>query len=459
MQENNVNTIGRDFSLGQLIAFVAGPVFTSLMVSVLQTLDDSLFISRYCGENALAAFSVAMPMFMMMEAVGMIAGCVSVGCSIKMGQKKNEEANSDFTTMSIVTFVIGLFISLILFFFKENILRALGETDLLLPYAMTYLNVSIYFIPLMLTSFVLSRFYVIAGKPKYAVISTALQTFMNLFFDWFFIVKLNVGIVGAAYANMLNHIAIFIFAMFVYSNKKQEIHFVKPQSDLKTLLKDTFLYGRTQCITSISIAVNSFIGNTVQLHLGGEVFVAAYTIVNNVQWMFMNSFFSLLGTASPIVSYAYGEKNVQKLVKTIKQITVLVTMLMVFIVGVFILGKNVIILLYLTDKSNPALKDIILYGMKIVPLGFLFFGYNVLVQNLMTAVSNTKVSMILSFIQHIVLQNVLMLIIPYTFGINGIWFVFSVTQIFTLGFSIYAVMKYKDVYGYGRSGKATFAEQ
>lgn len=328
-----------------------------------------------------------------------------------------------------------------------------------MPYAMTYMNVSMYFIPLMLTSFIFSRFYVIAGKPKYAVISTVLQTFMNLFFDWLFIVKMNIGIVGAAYANMLNHIAVFIFATVIYANQKQEIHFVKPTSNLKTLLKDTLHYGRTQCVTSISISVNSFLANTVQLHMGGELFVAAYTIVNNVQWMFMNSFFSLLGTASPIVSYAYGEKNVKKLVKTIKQITMLVTMLMLLIICVFIGGKNLIIMLYLTDKSNPAIKDIILYGMKIVPFGFMFFGYNVLVQNLMTAVSNTKVSMILSFIQHIVLQNVLMLLIPYMFGINGIWFVFTVTQIITLGFSIYAVNKYKDVYGYGPSGKATFAEE
>ena len=458
MQEN-VNTIGKDFSLGQLIAFVAGPVFTNLMVSVLQTLDDSLFISRYCGENALAAFSVAMPMFMLFEAVGMVAGSVSVGCSIKMGQKKNDEANSDFTTMAIVTFAIGCCITLIMFFFRENLLRMLGETDLLMPYAMTYMNVSMYFIPLMLTSFIFSRFYVIAGKPKYAVISTVLQTFMNLFFDWLFIVKMNIGIVGAAYANMLNHIAVFIFALVIYANQKQEIHFVKPTSNLKTLLKDTFHYGKTQCVTSISISINTFLANTVQLYLGGELFVAAFTIVNNVQWMFMNSFFSLLGTASPIVSYAYGEKNVKKLVKTIKQITVLVTMLMLLIIGVFIGGKNLIIMLYLTDKSNPAIKDIILYGMKIVPFGFMFFGYNVLVQNLMTAVSNTKVSMILSFIQHIVLQNILMLLIPFIFGINGVWYVFAATQVATLGFSIYAVNKYKDVYGYGPSGKATFAEE
>ena len=87
MSEKRESTIGREFTLSQLFAFVAPAVFTRLFVSLLSTLDDSLFVSRYLGQNALAAFSVAMPWFMLVDAIGMIGTSVSVVCSIKMGER------------------------------------------------------------------------------------------------------------------------------------------------------------------------------------------------------------------------------------------------------------------------------------------------------------------------------------------------------------------------------------
>ena len=138
MTETKTSTIGKDFTLKELIAFVSAPVFTRMLVSLLSTLDDSLFHSRYCGQDALAAFSVAFPWFMIMDAVGMLCSAVATSCSIKMGRKQNEEAKSDFTTMCISTFVIGLFFLLVMTFFRRPILVALGETDVLLPHADTY---------------------------------------------------------------------------------------------------------------------------------------------------------------------------------------------------------------------------------------------------------------------------------------------------------------------------------
>ena len=106
---NDTSTIGKDYSLGQLMKFVAAPVLTRIFVSFLSTLDDALFISRYCGQDALAAFSIVLPWFMLMDAIGMACAAVGTICSIKMGEKKNLEAKSDFTTMCLVAFGIGLF--------------------------------------------------------------------------------------------------------------------------------------------------------------------------------------------------------------------------------------------------------------------------------------------------------------------------------------------------------------
>lgn len=459
MSEKRESTIGREFTLSQLFAFVAPAVFTRLFVSLLSTLDDSLFVSRYLGQNALAAFSVAMPWFMLVDAIGMIGTSVSVVCSIKMGEKKLEEAKSDFTTMVLVTFVMGIGMFLIMVFFMEPILRMLGETDLLMPYAKSFFSVSRYYIPLFLVNYIFGSFYVIAGKPKCSMYAQVINIGCQFFFDWLFIVKLQTGIVGAAYANLIGSSAVTLFALIFYSNPKREICFVKPESKVLPLLSKVFKYGRMQAITSLSLSLSSYISNTVHLSIGGEEVVAAYTIVSNVVFMFMNSFFGMIGSTSPIASYAFGEKNPKKLVRIMKQTIVLMTGLMVFIITLIISMKNVVLFLYLTDTSSELVKSMVSIGLSIYPLALIFFAYNVYVQEILNVLGNHRTSLFLSILENIVFQNIAVIMLPRLFGIKAVWFSFIACEVLTFFFTIYFVYRYKDVYGYGKDGIATFVNR
>ena len=458
MSEIQANTIGKDFTLPELIKFVAPPVLTRLLVSFLSTLDDSLFVSRYCGPNALAAFTVALPWFMFVDAIGMLVGATATICSIKMGEKKNEEAKSDFTTMVLVTFGIGLIFTLAITFFLDQILMILGETQALIPYAKSYMTISKFYEPMILTSYIFGSFYVIAGKPKWSMYSSALNTFCQFFFDWLFIVKLNTGIVGAAYANLIGSSCTTLLAIFFYSNQSREICFTRPDSPVYPLLKKVVRYGRVQFITSVAVAVSSYVNNRVHLAIGGESVVAAYTIVSNVTFMFMMSEFGLIGSLSPIAAYAFGEKNAKKFSRICKQSVLLVESLSIIIICLIFVGRNAILFLYLAENSEPFIRQLASKGLMIYPLSLLFFGFNILVQDFSNVVGRHKVSTFLSIMENIVIQISLCLILPRIFGIDGIWFVFLSSEILTFFLSSYFVYTNKDVYGYGRDGIATFVE-
>ncbi len=456
MSEKRESTIGREFSLGELFRFVAPPVFTRLLVSLLSTLDDSLFVSRFLGQNALAAFSVAMPWFFLVDAIGMMVSSVSVVCSIKMGQGKHEEAKSDFTTTVLFTFCAGIFLTVFLGFFLHPVLLLLGETEVLMPYATAFLTVSKFYIPLTLVNYIFGSFYVIAGKPKCSMYASMINIVCQFFFDWLFIVKLGIGIVGAAYANLIGNLAVSLFAFVFFSNRNREICFVKPHRNIGQLLKKIFRYGKMQALTSLAISLSSYINNTVQLSIGGEEVVAAYTIVSNVVFMFMNSFFGLIGSTSPIASYAYGEKNPKKLTRIMKQTVVLMSILMAFIICLIMSSRKLIIALYLTDTSSPVVREMVYRGLFIYPLALIFFGYNVYVQDLLNVLGNHRVSMLLSLLENVVFQNIAAVLIPRIFGVGAIWFVFFASEGLSFLFTAYFVYRYKDVYGYGKDGVATF---
>ena len=458
MSEKTQSTIGKEFTLGELFRFVSPPVFTRLMVSLLSTLDDSLFVSRYLGQNALAAFSVAMPWFFLIDAIGMMVSSVSVVCSIKMGEGKHEEAKSDFTTTVLFALSAGLLLTGFLSLFMHPILLLLGETEVLMPYATAFLSVSKFNIPLMLVNYIFGSFYVIAGKPKCSMYASMINIACQFFFDWLFIVKLNIGIVGAAYANLIGSLAVSLFALIFFLNRNREICFVKPHRNIGQLLRKIFRYGRMQALTSLAISLSSYINNTVQLSIGGEEVVAAYTIVSNVVFMFMNSFFGLIGSTSPIASYAYGEKNPKKLTRIMRQTVVLMSILMAFIICLIMSSRNLIVALYLTDSSSSVVREMVYRGLILYPLALIFFGYNVYVQDLLNVLGNHRVSMFLSVLENVIFQNIAAILLPKLFGVKVVWFVFFTAEALSFLFTIYFVYRFKDVYGYGKDGIATFMD-
>ena len=459
MSEVKTNTIGKMFTMPELMKFVAPPVLSKLFMSLLSTIDDSLFISRYCGQNALAAFTIAMPWFMIVDAVVMVICAVSSKCSMLMGEKKNEEANSSFTTMILTSLVIGAFLTLILSLFKIPILKFLGATDELLPYISSFMNVSRFYIPLIIITNMFGRFYVIAGKPKVSMFTSMVQIACNLFFDWLLIAKNGIGIVGAAYGNLAGFVLLTIIGVIFYSNKNNEVHFAKPLSNPLPLYDSVWKLGRSQGLTSISISLNTFLTNTILLKTGGETLVAGYTVVQNVQFMFMNAFFGFIGSVSPIASYAYGEKNAEKLSNIFKKAAILIEGISLFVSLFIVIFKNPILYLYFPTEADAVVKQMASTGLNITPFVYYVFSFNVLVQELLIAVGNHKTSAILSILQNIVFGNLATIILPLVFGQNGIWYMFLVGEIFTLFITLYVVYVNRDVYGYGKDGYASFLER
>ena len=459
MSDIQTNTIGKDFTTKELIKFVAAPVVSKLIISLLSTLDDSLFISRYCGQNALAAFTMGMPWFMVVDFFVMVIDEVSTKCSILMGERKNDEAKSSFTTMCIVGFGVGLFLTLILSLFKVQIFTFLGASDELLPYIIAYINVSRWYMPIYILGTIFNRFYVIAGKPKVAVLSTFVHIFCNLFFDWLLIVKLNTGIVGAAYGNLAGNVLICLIGFIFYSNTNHEMHFAKPLAHPWQLIKDVWKLGRAQGLTSLAVSLNMFVINYVLMKNGGERLVAGYTVVNNVQMMFMNAFWGFNATVAPLVSYAYGERNPSKLASVVKKSTLIIEGMSVIVAILIFVLKEPLIYLYFSKNTDEIVKEMAAYGLSIIPFVFWVFSFNCMVRDFFVAVGNFRVSTFLSIMENIVWGNLVILVLPKLFGINAIWYSLLVQQLLTFAFTMYVVYINKDVYGYGKDGIASFTER
>ena len=436
MEENkSINTIGKDYSNWELIRFVASPVATNFVMSLLQNIDDGLFLSRFVGADALAAFNLCFPIFMLIDAFAMMLCSISTYCATKMGEGRNKEANSVFTTITLVMFGFGVAITLLMFVGLEPLIRFLGVTDKLFPYAWSFFSISRWYVPLSMLSYIYSRFYVIAGKPKFTTVTMLMSAFCNFFFDWLFMVQLQLGIKGSALANLIAQIAVNIFGLIFYSSDRAEVHFAKPAGNVLYLIGTTIRFGFADMMTSFAIALNAFVSNQVLLKMGGEMLVSAVSIANGVQFSFANGFFGLMGATSPLVSYAFGEKKSDKLSRVMKQILLISGILLLVVLCMYYFGKDLYLGLYLSGNETPEYRALLSDGLWYAPFSYPFLFFNVYVQVMFMAVSRPRSSTVLSFLENILFCNLTILVMPKLLGITGVWLSLTVAELMTVLFS------------------------
>ena len=450
-------TIGKDYTLAQLGLFALPTILNESLISLLYTIDDGLFISRYVGANALAAFSILSPIFMSNVAMSALFGGVASLASYKMGEKRSEEARSDFSTMVLLVFVIGTLVALLERLFLKQILALLGTTEAIYPYADSFFKISSLYTPLTLVSSVFMRFYVPSGKPKMELFSSMVNVGCNLFFDWYFVVHRGVGMIGAAYANMISTILLTLIGIVFYFSRHCELPFGRPHFRILSLVKDSSKYGISSFLSNLSVAFGSIISNYALLYFGSEKYLASYTIVGNIQFVFMGCYFGLLGTTGPVVSYAMGERNKAKLRKTLHQVFILLSLLTAATVVLFLCFSPMLAELFIAESARDS-KDLISYGLSICPYSFVFFGYNVGARMIFASLGNHRISATLTFFQEVLFANLAIVLLPYLFGINGVWFSFLVSNAVMFSVTAYAVYVNADKYGYGRSGIAELLE-
>ena len=438
-------TIGKDYSTSELIRFAAPSVTNEIVISLLYTLDDGLFISRYIGHDALAAFSIGSPLFMLNFAIVSLLGGATVLVSRKFGEKKEEEARRNFTTIVVVALLVGFILSVVERVFLKQILYLLGATETLYPYAFSFNSIGTLYIPLTLVSGIFSRFYVTAGKPQVGLLNTILNVGTNVFFDWYFVAYRQVGMVGAAYANLIAVLVQITIGLIFYSSRSSELRFAQPDLHDTAMIREAMHLGVPAFMTNASVGLGSLVQNYTILYWGNEEYLAAYTIVNNIAFTFMGGFFGLFGTTGPLVSYAVGERNLTKLQKLFGQIFTVTTFLSVLTVGLFLTGGQLLVRLFV-KSSEQSMIATLNYGMKIMPYSFLLFGYNIAARNTLTNLQETRSSGFLTIMQEIVFNNLTLVLLPLYFGLDSIWFSFLLTNVIMLVITALVIWKIRPRY-------------
>ncbi|MBQ7758873.1 MATE family efflux transporter [Anaerotignum sp.] len=439
------NDISKEFTLSSLLKFTL-PTIIMLVFVATYTIVDGIFVSRFVGTTALSAMNIVFPLINILIGLGIMLG--TGGSAIigkRLGEGKEEKARSAFTLITVFGIAVGLVISVICFLFIKPLSVFLGADENLLPYCVDYGRVMMAFYAVSVVQTMFQTLFITAGKPNLGLWLNVAAGLSNILFDYIFIIRMDMGIVGAAWGTVSGFIIGGIPALFYFAKPRTVLYFVKPTWNGKTIAH-TMLNGSSEMVTSGAMAITTFLFNLAMMDMLGEDGVAAITIVLYAQFLFSSAYLGFASGAAPVFSYNYGNQNIPQLKRLFKMCLGIILISSVVCFGFSYLMAVPTIAIFTPRESNT--YAITLYGYKIFVWNFLFAGINIFASSFFTALSNGKVSAAISFLRTFVFVAGSILILPKFLGIDGIWLAIPAAEAVTVLIAVFFLAANRKYYHY-----------
>lgn len=451
-----INKIGQDFTTFGLFKFALPSFFMNVFSQLFKSLDDALFISRYAGEKALAGINLLTPLDCIRLAFSHLfsLGAATISARL-MGEKKQEEAKQIFTKIVISTIVCGSLFALLVNLLSHPMLLLFGASEELYDYALPQIRLVYSIAPISILNSVFTLYYATAGQPKMGTICSVASGITNIGLDLILVAKLRMGVLGAAIATAAGEILVFLIGLFFFLNKKHEIHFVKIKGDIVKPCVQCFKYALPQCINSLSFSVTALITNTQLLSLAGSDGVAANAIISDIRSILMSGLIGLAANLSPVVSYNYGERNVEKLRKTLYSILKIWMMSSIALIGIGLIIRTPLVKLFMSETSSQSFHDMVLFGITIEIFAVPFASACFTSSRLFIALNNAKAATAISIFRNLIFRALCLIILPLILGLVGVWSSLPVAEFLAFVFASILIYKDRDKYGYGKSKIAT----
>lgn len=440
------NELNIPIQLKNILKFSLPTIVAMLFMSI-YSIVDGVCVSNFVGTNALSAINVVMPIIIVTMALGTMLG--TGGSAIiakKMGEKILEEAKGEFSFILLICFGAAIIISSISLIFLNPILKFLGTTELLYNDCKIYTQIALYFAPIIMPAITYQMFFITAGKTQLGLLSSVIGGVTNIVLDLVFVGKLNWGIAGAAVATGLGYsIPGIIGTIYFFCARKGSLYFIKPRVDFKMLLKSC-TNGASEMVTSLATAIITVLLNLTLLNLAGEDGVAAITIILYGQMILAAIYQGYAMGIAPIISYNYGKEDKGALNKIIKLSLKLIIAVAAFSIIFTIIFTEPLIGIFAQEGTN--VYQLATSGFRIFAISFVFMGFGIFGSAAFTALSNGKISAIISFFRTLVFIVIAIITLPKIIGITGVWLAIPIAEILATILSFYFLKKYKTVYGY-----------
>lgn len=406
--------------IGKLLMQYAIPAIIAMTASSLYNMVDSIFIGHGVGTLAISGLAVTFPLMNLAAAFGSLVGVgAATLVSVKLGQKDYDTAQRVLGNVVILNVIIGILFTVACLIFLDPILYFFGASEATIPYARDYMQVillgnTITHLYLGLNSVLRS-----AGHPQKAMFATIATVVINTGLDPLFIYTFGWGIQGAAIATIIAQIISLTWLIFLFSNKKELLHFHKGIFRLrKKIVFDSLAIGMSPFLMNLASCFIVILINLGLKEHGGDIAIGAFGIVNRLVFLVVMIVMGINQGMQPITGYNFGAQLYPRVTKVLKLTIYGATAVTTtgFLIAVLI--PDIIVSIFTSDEELIRLSA---EGLRIVTIFFPIVGFQMVTSNFFQSIGMAGKAIFLSLTRQMLFLVPCLLVLPRFFGTWGVW--------------------------------------
>lgn len=403
----------------KLIISLSIPTIISMLITNIYNMADSYFVSQL-SLSAGGATSIVFGVMAILQAFGFMFGHGS-GSNISrmLGSKHIEKASKYASTGFFWALVTGILIMIGGLIFIEPLMRLLGSTDTILPYAVKYCTFILIAAPAMTGSCVLNNILRYEGKATLAMIGLTTGGVLNMLLDPLFIFTFDMGIDGAGLSTTLSQYISFgiLLSMFISKKTQSQMSPRYVAREFRTLF-NIVLTGLPSLARQGLNSASTMVMNAMSKPFGDAV-IAAMGYVGRTSSLIFSIGVGVGQGFQPVSGFNYGAKKYSR----VRKGTWFTLFFGIMLIGVlsaacFALAPQIISLF----RNEPEVVELGSEALRIQCVFLLFFPATMVSNMLFQSIGKSIRALILASLQSGAIFIPLCIILSNVYGIKGIEF-------------------------------------
>ncbi len=292
----------------QLVLCLGLPTTISMLVTNVYNVADTYFVSQL-GTSASGAVGIIFGLMSIIQAFGFMLGQGSGSIlSRSLGAKDVEKASRIASKGFFSALAAGILISALGLLFLDPLMRLLGSTETILPYARTYAFYILLAAPFMTASFTMNNIIRYEGRASYAMIGLMTGGILNICGDWFLMQICHMGIAGAGISTAVSQLISFSILLFMFLSGRTQCRLsirrcvqCMKEKELPAILGTGFPSMVRQGMSSVATMLLNG-----QAAVYGDAAVAAMSIVSRICFFAFAVGLGIGQGFQPVSAYNYG---------------------------------------------------------------------------------------------------------------------------------------------------------
>lgn len=426
--------------VAKLILMLGIPTTISMLVTSIYNMADTYFVGQI-GTSASGAVGVVFGLMAIIQAFGFMFGHGAGSIvSRSLGARDSERASQITSTSFACAAVTGICISVFGILLLDPLMRLLGSTETILPYARTYAFYILLAAPFMASSCVLNNVLRYEGRAALAMVGLVSGGLLNIFGDWLLVSKLDMGVRGAGLATAVSQTISFCILLSMFLRGKTESK-LQLKRVAKMRLEDVILICKTGFPSMMRQGLSSISTMVLNGQAGayGDAAVAAMSIVNRVCFFAFSVGLGIGQGFQPVSAFNYGAKKYDRVRKGFLATWCMGEAFLGVFALVGFLNAEFLVSLFRDDPKVIAIGTVALSAQMIA----LFFQpLSVCANMLFQSIGKNGVATFLAMLRSGLFLIPTLLILSATLGLTGIEIAQTVADILTFVVSVPFVISF-----------------